>query len=85
MCISLLRAFIKCGIGHNVKPIIMNDKRDPKSEINNESCKMRILNLQKPENIGNSNQEMENAIISILTQIVRDEPDYKIQIGKEFI
>ena len=46
---------------------------------------MRILNLQKPENIGNSNQEMENAIISILTQIVRDEPDYKIQIGKEFI
>lgn len=46
---------------------------------------MRILNLLKPENIHKMNEEMENAVLSILTQIARDEPDYKVQIGREFI
>ena len=83
MCVSLLRAFIPFST--NVKPLIMNDKADPKSVICTDSVKMRILNLLKPENIHEMSEEMENAILSILTQIVRDEPDYKIQIGKEFI
>lgn len=63
----------------------MNNKAQKDSEICKDSVKMRIMNLLKPVNIGESSQEMENAILSILTQIVRDEPEYKIQIGKEFI
>lgn len=82
MTISLLRSFIPFST--NVKPIIMNDKGQ-KSEICDISVKLRILNFLKPENIHEINEEMENAILSVLTQIARDEPDYKVQIGKEFI
>ena len=83
MSISLLRSLI--SFSGQVKPMIMNDKADPSSMTCVYSVRVRLLKLLEPKNIHEMNEEMENAVLSILTQIVRDEPDYKNIVGRDFI
>mmetsp|Transcript_8002 Transcript_8002/g.7499 ORF Transcript_8002/g.7499 Transcript_8002/m.7499 type:complete len:132 (+) Transcript_8002:2096-2491(+) len=44
-----------------------------------------IVILVKVENLGNINDELENAIYSFFTQLTREESDYKRIIGKKML
>lgn len=46
-----------------------------------------LLDLMKPENIHQikARQDIEDAILSLFTQLVRDEREYKTKLGKKFI
>ena len=47
----------------------------------------QLLNRLRPENIHEikARQDIEEAILALFTQLVRDEKDYKTKIGKTFI
>jgi hypothetical protein len=80
MCISLLRAFIQHSV--STKQLIMNDRGSGKYPT---AVKQVIVELLHPRNLHLIDHNTENAILSLLTQIVRDEIEYKRVIGHMFI
>jgi len=43
------------------------------------------MDMLKPANIHKIDAEIESSILSLLTQLVREEIDYKRTVGKTFI
>ena len=78
--ISLLRAFL--GYCPNTKKLIMLDKdeKDKNPRYPENICKT-LLNMIKPINIGKIDSDVECAIISLLTEVIKEEPDNKRIIG----
>ena len=82
MAICLLRAFLQHS--SSTKTLIMSDPsgespRYPRSVVT------VMMDWLKPKNLDEINPEIENAILSLLTQVVRDEMDYKKRIGANFM
>ena len=64
------------------KQLIMNDKGAGKYP---EPVRSVLVNMMKPCNLHLIDHNTENSILSLLTQLVRDELEYKRQIGAMFI
>ena len=71
--IQILRAFIQFSI--NTKILFVEC----------EEAMNAVMDLIKPSNLGNLNEQLEEAVYSFLTQLVREEQDYKRIIGKRVL
>mmetsp|Transcript_41226 Transcript_41226/g.30305 ORF Transcript_41226/g.30305 Transcript_41226/m.30305 type:complete len:88 (+) Transcript_41226:1116-1379(+) len=71
--IQILRALIQYSI--TTKSMVVED----------EAAIDAIASLIKVENLATVNDELENAIYSFFTQLVREESDYKRVIGKKLL
>ena len=78
MAISLLRAFIQHS--SSTKTVIMQDSSGTKGPGKKTVTKSMIQRIN-PDNLHKINKDIENAILSLLTQIVKEETDYKRTIG----
>lgn len=78
MAISLLRAFLQHS--SDTKSLIMSDvktedRRYPRTVI------QVMMDYLQPKNLDDINSDIESAILSLLTQVVRDEMEYKKRVG----
>lgn len=71
--LTIYRALIQYSL--NAKSFLVDDKKAMEA----------ILNLIKPDQIPMINEQIESTIYSFLTQVVREEPDYKRIIGKRLL
>jgi len=81
MAISLLRAFILYS--QRTKQLIMNDK--PSSTRHNYNVVDYLLGQLDPDFVDTSNDDIEGAILSMFTQVIKDEHDYKKSVGEKFV
>ena len=79
MAVGLLRAFIQHSSA--TKALMMTDKATPGGENFLEA----VINKLHPDNIGQIDQEIEGAILSLLTQVVSEEIEHTGTVGEHFI
>jgi len=79
MAVGLLRAFIQHSSA--TKALMMTDK----ASHGGESFLQAVINKLHPNNIGQIDQEIEGAILSLLTQVVTEEIEHKGTVGEHFI
>ena len=86
---TLLRAFIS-HTPDKVRELMMTEREDDEKKRYPKypyTIMDHLLNLIKPENIHQikAKQDIEDAILSLFTQLVRDEKEYKMKVGKKFL
>ena len=78
MSFSLLRAFIQ--FNSNNKSQIMNDKEKDEG-IKIPSIMDMMLEMLRPDKIDSLRYDIEDTILALLIQLVRDEMDYKVKLA----
>ena len=89
MAVTLLRAFIQnsdSSSACNTKVLIMKDPDLREEDARyRKSVITKLMYWMSPKGLDEIDSTIENAILSLFTQIIKDETDYNLKIGKEFI
>ena len=76
MAVGLLRAFIQHSSA--TKALMMTDEKGHGGE----NFLQAVINKLHPDNLGQIDPDIEGAILSLLTQVVSDEIEYKASVGE---